>query len=173
MTRYPEGLPKPIRDDYAFSPTNKIRRTDMDSGRARQRIEFDNVPTFVPVTFIFTEPQARLFEAWADQVAGAEWWTFPLVSPLAHQDEQVRFTQSPSGGELIGVDIWKYTVQLEVRYKPLVPDGWVEILPEYILYADIFDYAMNREWPEVISYGLTTEDGFILTTEDGFGLTTE
>ena len=173
MTRYPVGLPKPIRDDYAFSPTNRIRRTEMDSGRARQRIEFDSVPTYVPVTFIFTEPQARLFEAWADQVAGADWWIFPLVSPLAHQDEQVRFTQSPSGGELIGVDIWKFTCQLEVRYKPIFPEGWIDILPDYILYADILDYAANQEWPLWARRRLLTQGFNNLITESGDHLTEE
>ncbi|MNR41072.1 hypothetical protein D3C85_1594170 [compost metagenome] len=31
--------------------------------------------------------------------------------------------------------------------RPLLPPGWAEILPDYILQAEIFDYAMNDEWP--------------------------
>jgi hypothetical protein len=173
MTRYPDGLPKPIRDDYGFEDIDWIVRTKMDSGRARQRVEFDSKPTNVSVTFLFTAPEARLYEAWVSQVAKADWWTFPVLSPIAYQDEEVRFAGTPSAGVLIGVDRWRFTAVLEVREKPLVVEGWAELLPEYILYADIFDYAMNREWPLVISYALITQDDFILTTEDGFGLTTE
>ncbi|RAL80514.1 hypothetical protein CSC34_0624 [Pseudomonas aeruginosa] len=34
-----------------------------------------------------------------------------------------------------------------MRERSIIDPGWAEILPEYILLADIFDIAMNREWP--------------------------
>lgn len=144
---YPAGLPCPLRDNYGFTPVNNIRRTPMDSGRARQRIEFRNVPTLVSLQWIFTQPQAALFEAWAAQVVGAGWFSLRLLSPLGFTDEEVRFTETPVGGELTGKFLWRYQVRCEVRNRPLLDPGWAELLPEYILDADIFDYAMNREWP--------------------------
>lgn len=144
---YPEGLPCPLREDYGFEPTNNIRRTPADSGRARQRIEFPNAPSTVRLQWIMTGPQASLFEAWAAQVVGAGWFTMTLLSPLGFDEHEVRFTTVPVGGQLTGKFLWRYKVVCELRNRPLLPPGWAEILPEYILHADIFDYAMNDEWP--------------------------
>lgn len=121
----------------------------MQSGRARQRIEFTNLPTLTAPTlnWIFTQPQAALFEAWSAQVAGAGWFTIELLTPLGFDDYEVRFTETPKGGQLIGQFLWQYSAPCELRKRPILDDGWVEILPDYILQADIFDYAMNREWP--------------------------
>jgi hypothetical protein len=144
---YPEGLPLPLRENYGFTPVNNIRRTQMDSGRARQRIEFRNVPTLAQLSWMLTDVQARLFEAWAAQVAGAGWFTMTLLTPLGFEDYEVRFTETPVGGELRGKFHWQYRVTCELRNRPLLAPGWAEILPEFVLHSDIFDYAMNREWP--------------------------
>lgn len=143
---YPDGLPCPLRDSYAFTPTNNIRRTPMDSGRARQRIEFPNAPTEVALQWIMTAPQASLFEAWAAQVVGAGWFMLPLLTPLGFDSIEVRFTEVPVGGQLTGKFLWRYRVACELRDRPLFAPDYAEILPDYILEADIFDYAMNREW---------------------------
>lgn len=144
---YPEGLPCPLRENYAFTPVNNIRRTNMDSGRARQRIEFRNAPSTVQLQWIMSQVQAQLFEAWAAQVVGAGWFNMPILSPLGLNTEEIRFTETPVGGELTGKFLWRYRVVCELRNRPLLAPGWAEILPDYILHADIFDYAMNREWP--------------------------
>lgn len=144
---YPEGLPCPLRENYEFTPVNNIRRTQMDSGRARQRIEFRNVPTMVQLSWLMSSPQAALFEAWAAQVAGAGWIIMTLLTPLGFDEQEVRFTETPVGGQLTGKFLWRYRVVCEVRNRPLYPPGWAEILPEYILHADILDIAMNDYWP--------------------------
>jgi len=88
-----------------------------------------------------------LFEAWAAQIVGAGWFDIELLTPMGFDTQEVRFTETPVGGELTGKFLWKYQVNCEVRNRPLMPPGWAEILPDYILYADIFDRAMNDEWP--------------------------
>jgi hypothetical protein len=143
---YPDGLPCPLRENYAFTPVNNIRRTPMDSGRARQRVEFRNVPTMVQLSWIMSSPQAAVFEAWAAQVVGAGWFTMTLLSPLGFETQEVRFTETPVGGELVGKFSWRYRVVCELRKRPLLDPGWIDF-PEFILEADIIDLAMNREWP--------------------------
>lgn len=171
---YPEGLPCPLRENYAFTPVNNIRRTNMDSGRARQRIEFRNVPAMVQLSWIMTQEQARLFEAWAAQVVGAGWFEMELLTPLGFTTEEVRFTETPVGGELTGKFLWRYRVACEVRDRPLMPPGWAEWLPEYIMQSDIFDYAMNREWPQAPEPILfTNEAGVQMLTEAGVPLALE
>lgn len=143
---YPEGLPCPLRESYEFTPVNNIRRKQMDSGRARQRIEFRNVPTMVQLSWIMNSPQASLFEAWAAQVVGAGWFTITLLTPLGFDEQEVRFTETPVGGQLTGKFSWRYRAVCEVRNRPLLPPGWAEF-PEFILEADIIDRAINQKWP--------------------------
>lgn len=166
---YPEGLPCPLRENYAFTPVNNIRRTPMDSGRARQRIEFRNVPTLVQLQWMMSAVQARLFEAWAAQTVGAGWFTMTVLSPLGFIEEEVRFTETPVGGELNGKFLWRYRVVCEVRNRPLLPPGWADLLPSFVLNPEIFDYAMNREWPLAISDSpdLLLESGEPFLFEDG------
>lgn len=170
--QYPKGLPLPLRANYRFTPTNNIVRTSMDSGRARQRVEFENVPSIATMGFIFNEVQARLFESWAYQVAKGSWFFIRLLTPMGFDEVEVRFTKTPDGGQLLGQFLWQYDCEVEVRKPPRLEPGWAELLPDYVLHADIFDRAMNREWPEAVSYRIMTEQGQVLTTEDGFELTT-
>ncbi len=144
---YPRGLPLPQRSNYALERVNQIRRTDMDVGRAMQRLEFEDAPVMPQLTWRFNEPQARLFVAWATQVAKSGWWTATLLTPMGFEEVKVRFTESPKGQQLLGKFIWEYNALCEIEFEPMLPPGWAELLPDYILEADIFDYAMNREWP--------------------------
>lgn len=144
---YPASLPCVLRENYGFEPVNNILRTPMQSGRARQRLEFRNVPSLVRLRWVMTAVQARIFEAWASQIVGAEWCDIPLLSPMGPENITVRFTESPKGGELTGKYLWRYEAICEVRDRPMLDPGWVEILPEYLAESDIFDYAMNQQWP--------------------------
>lgn len=173
LLAWPEGLPLPLRDGYGFTPYNNILRTEMDSGRARQRLDFEDGPTIGTLRFLFSSAEAALFEAWQSRIVKAAWFTMTLVTPLGFGVHEVRFTEKPDGGQLQGRYAWGYSCSVELRFQPLLEPGWAEILPDYILLADIFDYAMNREWPLAKTFTLLTESGSILTTEDGLGLSTE
>jgi hypothetical protein len=144
---YPAGLPLPVRDGYQLDPVNLIRSTDMDVGRAVQRIEFEDAPLFVNATWIMNSVQARLFLAWVKQVAKAGWVNMPLVTPMGLQTEVVRFRNTPEKRELVAQYSWRFSSILEIQFEPMLDEGWAELLPDWILNADIFDYAMNREWP--------------------------
>lgn len=141
------GLPLPLREGYALNPVEKIRSTDMDVGRGVQRWEYDDAPLYPEVSWLFTEVEARLFVAWTNQVAKAGWFTMRLVTPMGFEDLTVRLKTTPQGAELAGRYAWRYTATLEVEFETMLEDGWAEILPEWVLLADIIDKAMNREWP--------------------------
>lgn len=145
---YPSGLPYPQRSNYAAAGPNRIRRTEMDVGRAVQRTEFEDAPLMINATWRFPkDAQARLFIAWVNQVAKSGWVSMPLLTNMGFDVLTVRFTQTPTGGQLLGKFIWEYSATLEVEFEPMLPPDWVTLLPDYVLNADIFDYAMNREWP--------------------------
>lgn len=169
------GLPLPLRDGYVLNPVEKIRSTDMDAGRAVQRWEFDDAPVYLQASWIFSEPEARLFVAWTNQVAKAGWFTMRLVTPMGFDDLTVRLRSTPEKGELVAQYSWRYSAVIEIEFEPMLEEGWAEILPDYILFADIFDYAMNREWPlEIVNTPeLLLESGAPFLMENGVPLLLE
>lgn len=119
----------------------------MASGRSRQRVEFKNAPTMVQLSWLCTSAQAVLFEYWSSQVVGAGWFSIRLLVPGGMDTVEVRLTEPPTGPLLVGVSSWKFTAACELRKRPLIAPGWVELLPDYVAGAAIFDLAINREWP--------------------------
>lgn len=145
---YPAGLPYPQRAGYAAQGPNRIRRTEMDVGRAVQRTEFEDAPLMVNASWRFHKPNhAQLFTAWVNQVAKSGWVSMPLLTNMGFDVLTVRFTETPNGGQLLGKFIWEYSALLEVEFEPMLAPDWAEILPDYVLEADIFDRAINQMWP--------------------------
>jgi len=62
MIAYPEFLPEPQRDGYGFQPVSPMARSELQSGRARQRRRFTSVPTVASVTWLMDDGEAQLFE---------------------------------------------------------------------------------------------------------------
>lgn len=150
MIEYPEGLPLPLREGYAFQAVSPMVRSDLQSGRARQRRRFTSVPTMASVSWLLDDAQAQLFEAWWEDalISGTEWFECPLKTPEGIQNYAARFTDIYSGPNLTGRSHWRFTAELELRERPILAPGWGSILPDYILFSSIFDQSMNREWPE-------------------------
>lgn len=171
---YPEGLPLGLYSGRAYQVVSPLQRSELTSGRAMQRRRFTSVPEMAQVSWLFSDVQGRLFEAWwRDQlVDGALWFEMPLDTPLGLMNYTARFTDIYTGPSRVGPKLWSYSAQLELRERAVLPVDW-SLLPDFVLRPDIFDIAMNLKWPRQIAYSMLTEDGFILTTEDGFGLTTE
>lgn len=149
---YPDGLPVPLREGYRFRHTQPFMRTDMESGRAAQRRKFSSVPSVVSVAWMFRcDSHAAAFESWFRDALkdGAEWFNSPLKTPVGEQGFVCRFTAMYQGPELIGVSSWRFSAELEVFERPLMPPGWGDSeAANYLIYASLFDFAMNKEWPE-------------------------
>jgi len=153
MPSFPSELPRPLQSGYGLQHVSPFIRTEMQSGRARQRRTFTNVPSSVSVTWFFTSPgECALFEGWFRDSGGAgdgaNWFDMNLQTPLGVDGVyQCRFAGMYQGPTLAAFDKWQVTATLEIRERPLIEDDWAIIMPGYILMADIFDYAINREWP--------------------------
>lgn len=148
MISFPSELPLPLRRDFEIEPVDNIMSTEMASGRSRSRQTFDVVSARTELTWMFTDPQAQFFAAWAARVARADWFKLKLRTPLGYSDQVVKFRKAPQGPKRFGLDRWTYTAEIEINENPLLPPGWVETLPSFILLSDIFDRAINVEWPE-------------------------
>lgn len=178
MPSFPPQLPLALQAVYALQHQSPFIRTEMQSGRARQRRAFTSVPSSVSVSWIFTtDADCRLFEGWFRDDLGAKdgenWFDMPLQTPLGTFDYVCRFADMYDGPVLVGGDMWQISAKLEIRERPIVAPDWATILPGYLLLADIFDLAMNREWPMYTLPLLEIEGGDLLTTESGVPLALE
>lgn len=174
---FPEGLPGPLREGHSLSPVQTFLRTQLQSGRARQRRNFSDVPTMGTWDFIFTSNEAAAFEAWFRDAIndGVDWFNINRLTPIGNASLVCRFAAMYTGPTLYGRDRWRYSCPIETYERPIMPPEW-GILPEFILKADIFDIAMNYEWPlfmfdfETYQAALdafdTLEDGTLITVRD-------
>ena len=153
MPSFPSQLPRPLQSGYGLQHVSPFIRTEMQSGRARQRRTFTNVPSSVSVTWFFTSPsECALFEGWFRDAGGAgdgaNWFDIKIQTPLGDEDERLcSFAAMYQGPTLVAYNKWQVTATLKVRERPLIAEDWAIIMPDYILLADILDYAINREWP--------------------------
>lgn len=132
---YPTELPLPLREGYGMQHVSPLQRTEMDSGRARQRRRFTSVPTIVSASWLMTNGQAALFENWFKYAAmdGAAWFKCPLQTPsggIKHYD--ARFTDIYSGPELVGTSHWRFTAEIELRERETLFKDWHEYAPGFI-----------------------------------------
>lgn len=146
---YPQGLPRGLHAGRAYQLQSPLMRSDLVSGRARQRRRFTSVPEYAKISWLFTDVQGQAFEAWwRDQlVDGSEWFECPLDTPMGFYDYTCRFTDVYSGPSRVGPNLWQYSAELELRVRA-VPDTGEGFFPDDILYSELFDLTINREWPQ-------------------------
>ncbi|CAI3796052.1 hypothetical protein [Rheinheimera sp. MM224] len=152
LPEYPHDLlPLPLREGYGLTPVSPLMRTDMQSGRAKQRRRYQSTPTQAPINWIFIQPgQALLFEQWYQHVLmdGVLWFNMKLRTPEGVKFYKCRFMDIYKGGELDGPNYWRYSAELELWERPTMDPMWVTYYPAAIRYMNVIDLALNREWPE-------------------------
>lgn len=150
MIQYPAVLPIPIQDGYDINHVNPLLRTDLASGRARQRRRFTSVPSNVSVKWRMTQGQALYFELFFKEALmdGAEWLDMPLRTPMGIKNYRARFVGIYSGPTLEQGIYWMFSATLELFERPILGDEWLDF-PELVVGASIIDLAANREWPAV------------------------
>ena len=146
---WPEQLPLPEQSGYAIQHVSPLQRTEMVSGRARQRRVYTSVPSMVAVQFFCTELQAQVFELFfrfgiAD---GADWFMCTLKTPLGLMPYECRFSGIYEGPVLTSFNKWTFSGTLEIRERQtLSSDELYDI--KGIIDSEIFDRALNDKWPK-------------------------
>jgi len=148
MIKYPDSLPRGRHEGSTQQTVSPLLRSELASGRARQRRKFTSVPAIRNINWIFNSAQAQAFEAWwRDQlIDGSQWFECPLETPLGYQDYTARFTDIYSGPNRLGPLLWTISAELELRERPILPIDW-GIIPDFVAEQAIFDIAMNDKWP--------------------------
>lgn len=145
---YPAQLPPPQRRGYGINHVSPMMRTPMASGRARQRRLYTSVPSIVDVVWQFSEQQAQIFEGWFRWILsdGAEPFNARLRTPVGLRAYECRFAEMYDGPNLVGVDRWEFSAQLEILERQTIDAATAEH-PELVLYQSLIDIAVNQEWP--------------------------
>ncbi len=126
---FPSNLPYPKVDGYSIKPDEAIVRTDMEAGPARQRRRYTQTPSKITVNWMMTRDQFSLFEAWYKYHAkeGAEWFYITLLGGLGLIEQEARFTQQFEASLYNGI-LWEITSELEIRDRPTLSEGALNIL---------------------------------------------
>ena len=145
---WPEQLPLPEQSGYAIQHVSPLQRTEMVSGRARQRRVYTSVPSNVSVQWFLTEQQAQLFESWFRYAImdGADWFLLPLKTPMFTGNCECRFTGIYEGPVLIAYDKWTVSATIEIKERNTITANELYD-PQGIIDSDIFDITMNQKWP--------------------------
>lgn len=116
MAIWPTDLPKPLLSDYAVDPEQAFIRTQMESGPARQRKRFTQVPHRVNVSWRFTHAQMATFRTFFGTTInlGTDWFTCNLDAGSGLADYDTRFTIAPKYAAVSGMN-WEVTAVLELR----------------------------------------------------------
>lgn len=146
---FPTKLPIPLQSGYSLQTVSPLQRTDLDSGRARQRRRFTSVPTMVSVLWRMKDGEAQVFEGFFRWTIkdGSKWFNCPLRTPVGYKLYECRFTDIYEGPTLENYFYWNYTAELEIRHRQTIDSEWNNF-PEFIIGSSIIDQAVNREWPE-------------------------
>ena len=151
--KWPQNLPLPTIAGYGVAPGEAILRTEMEAGPARQRRRFTQVPSRVTVRWVMDDWKYALFESWYKHKAkeGTVWFDINLYGGIGTAVQEARFA-GQFQASLIGGGHWEVTSEIEIRDRPVLSEGAMEVaLTEDItgLIAAInhFGAAVNRNLP--------------------------
>ncbi|MBP6861338.1 MAG: hypothetical protein KBC57_03165 [Neisseriaceae bacterium] len=89
----PDVVPCPLLNGYGYAPQNPFIRSQMDSGRARQRRRFKSVAKKASVSWLMTDEQLAIFESFFDYetCGGVGWFRLNLKNGLGMVCVKARF----------------------------------------------------------------------------------
>ena len=121
MIKYPSLLPLPLLSSTSFKQQSNILRTEMNSGRARQRRRFLSVPTTMAATFQISKSNAIILESfYENELKENEWFLMKIPTPLGLTEHEVRFINSPMENyKPLGAKRWSYQANIEVKKRTL------------------------------------------------------
>lgn len=125
MDIYPGVLPLPLLAGYSLNQESNLIRTELTTGRARQRRRFVSVPSTATATFLFNAGQAAIFEGWITHAlhGGSVGFNMNLKTPLGMRFCTVKFITNPlEKCAPISPTLWQYQAQIEVEQRPIMTE---------------------------------------------------
>ncbi|WP_051331770.1 hypothetical protein [Methylocaldum szegediense] len=109
--------------DYSIKFGKAVIRTEMESGPARQRRRYTQVPSMINVRFDFTLEQFGIFEKFWEQdlLHGERWFEIKLVNGVGEKTYTARFdaNEPPEAVSVAKGRGWVVKARLEVEARQL------------------------------------------------------
>ncbi|BBM03923.1 hypothetical protein [Microbulbifer sp. GL-2] len=118
LIKYPAELPAPQLDGYALKKVDNRIRTEMASGRARQRRRFARVPTELSVKWKLLASEAAIFEGFITHGLSDAmvWFSAEVLTPQGLLPHKMRFITDPlSDCRPLAPHIWEYSARIEIE----------------------------------------------------------
>ena len=131
LVKYPKDLKLPLVSSHTLAQQSNLLRTDMASGRARQRKRFQSVPTTMGATWKLNKYQAQILEGFVTHGVNdaVNWFLMPVRTPEGLIEHEVRFKQSPLESASFNGGFWNYSANIEIKKRQVVSEeGMVELL---------------------------------------------
>ena len=127
LVRYPKDLKLPLVSTHRLSQNPNLLRTEMASGRARQRKRFQSVPTTMAATWKLKADQAVILEGFVKHGTNdaVNWFVMPIRTPQGLIDHDVRFKQSPLESCSFNGGFWSYSANIEIKERQVVSEELV------------------------------------------------
>lgn len=115
IIRFPESLPKPTRN-YSVDIENSAVRSNMDSGRIRQRRRFTASQNSLSVKWELTDEEFQIFESFVFHAlsGGTGWFEADLLTGNGIVPHKVRFQKGRYKAAYRGFMNWLVTATLDV-----------------------------------------------------------
>lgn len=153
MIKFPDILPSPQISTNELKHVSPFSRSQMISGRTRQRKEFDKTISNTVFSFVFSAADVLVFEEWYENSinSGQDWFTIKRLTAGGIQDVQARFTSMYQGANPMSLNgFWSVSFNAEIRdYFVLDGDWWK--FPEWVIddcgnKNCILDCVVNYLW---------------------------
>lgn len=143
-----------LQDGFELKPVSPLLRTSLNSGRAIQRRKYLSTPMTATIKFLFTEKQYLFFDAWFTGVLldGVNWFNMPLKTSTGYHNYLCRFTDIYESATPTQGRFWQVSAEVELYKRPVFDQNtsdYAAYTPNILSNLDIFDIAINREWPQV------------------------
>ena len=124
LVKYPKDLKLPLISSHSLSQNSNLLRTDMASGRARQRKRFQSVPTTMGATWKLNKYQAQILEGFVTHGINdaVNWFLMPVRTPEGLIEHEVRFKQSPLESCTYNGGFWSYSANIEIKKRQVVSE---------------------------------------------------
>ena len=117
---WPDWMPKAQRSSYAYEPTDRRSKTDMEVG-SLIRVNYDTDESIIDCTLILDAVQSQWFEKFERDMLnqGTKWFQMPIQIAGCIEMHTVRFASRPKAGNLIGPRHTTYTLKLDLQKRDL------------------------------------------------------
>ena len=124
LIKYPNDLKLPLVSSHRLSQNSNLLRTDMASGRARQRKRFQSVPTTMGATWKLNKYQAQILEGFVTHGVNdaVNWFLMPVRTPQGLIEHEVRFINSPLESCIYNGGFWNYSANIEIKKRQVVSE---------------------------------------------------